>query len=302
MSLHDIRVREDWEDRETQARRDDRLHLRLGVVAVALSLFVFVAVRDVPLWRDSRLFLANGVAGALFLAVGAWIIAHPARRRVRDLLWRLLILVVGVLLSVIFVDLVRDTPGASPFVTASLLVGVVLALMVPGWRIILRTVRRYLQQMSQLERGVQGWSQRLLYGLLGGSVLVLLMTLTPIFSKLPHDYTPVSLAALVQQVAYVIGIRSFGEELLFRGVLFHILHRRYNWVFWKALLVVVLLNTAVYAVALPFATMPPNVVTFLVLSPLIMSTLHTILYAQEGTLISPFISNVMFQIVYFIVS
>lgn len=298
MSLRDVRVYTDWKRRGTDAHRSDVTHVTLCIVAVSVSVLLIVALQNLPFWTDNRLLLGNSLGAALYLTVGSWIITPPRQRRLLQPLTRLLFMVAGILSGIALINLAGAPEFASQG-TGIAVLGIALALLfLPGWVVSLSVLRQYRETIASWKIDSIGWNQRFFYGLLGGSALVTYLVVTARFSELMPAETAGTPSYVAQHLVYILGFRSLAEELLFRGILFHTLYRRYNLTLIPATLIVTVLNSLIYIVSIPVATTSPDLVTLLILGPVIMSTVHTVLYARDGTIVSPFISNVMFQLGY----
>ena len=295
MSLEDVYVHDDWEERARRQQRSDQTRWRMALTTVALSLLMALFIRNMPFWQDVRWFLADGAAYALYLTVGAWAIAGPSRGRTRLLSCLYVVVIASVLLGAVATRQAASSEGA--YRLACLTV-VGTALTIPGWSILGWVILKHPGEI--VSHGVSGlwWASRVLYGLLGGSFIVLQLFLSFSFSGLPMFQFRPPMPLLFQQLAYTLGLRSLGEELLFRGILFRYLYRRRGKGFWSATLITLVLNLAIYAVQMPPTDYPAFVALFL-LGPSVMVITNSALYASEGSLISPSISNAVFQVTSF---
>lgn len=300
LPLRDVRVYTDWKQRETDARRSDARDVALCLVTVTLSVVLVISIQNIPFWADSRLVLGNSLSAALYLTVGAWIITPAHQRRLLRSFIHLLVMVAGILSSVALIQSAGSPQFGSQ--NAGIAVrGIAVALLfLPGWLVSLSVLRHYRTSIDAWNIETIGWNQRIFYGLVGGSALVTYLVVTARFSAIPPAETASTPWYIAQHVMYILGFRSLAEELLFRGILFHLLYRRYNLTLVPATLIVIVLNSLMYVVSIPMATMAPHLVTLFVLGPVVMSALHTVLYVQDGTIVSSFISNVMFQLGYLI--
>lgn len=294
MSLEDIYVHDDWEERAGLWQRVENQRWKTALVVVGLSLAMAMLIRNMPIRGDLRMLLADGVAYGLYLSAGAWATVHPARSRKLLFVITYAVLVAGLPLSTVAAQYAASSQGADRLV-CSIIAGSMLAL--PGWSIVSYAI--FKQRGSTVSRGLNPvrLASAALFGLLGGVFITVHLSLSFHFSGLASlGYRPMAL--LLQNLAYTVGVRAAGEEVLFRAVVFRYLHTSGGRGFWSSTLITLILNIAIYVV-----TMPPTdslgMVALFLTGPSIMIITNSALYAWQGTLISPFISNVTYQVASF---
>lgn len=292
MSLEDVYLHGDWAERARRRERDNQTRWEVALAAVALSILMALLIRNMAFWQDVRWFLADGAAYALYMTVGAWAIAYPARGR-RRLLYRLYaVLLASVTLGGIATRQAVSSEGAYRVIYL-MLVGT--SLTIPGWSILAWLILKHPGEKVFDGAGGMRRASRLLYGLLGGSFIALQLLVSFSLSGLPRFQFRPPTPLLLQHFAYTLGVRSAGEELFFRGIVFRFLYRWQGKGFWSATFITLVLNLAIYAVRMPSIRSPGLVALFL-LGPCMMVLTNSALYALEGGLVSPSISNAVFEV------
>jgi len=295
MSLRDVYAHDDWEERARQRQRTDQTRWEMALATVGLSILMALLIRNMPFWQDVRWFLADGAAYALYLTVGALAILGSAQGRTRLLSCLYVVVMAGILLGAAATRQAVSSEGAYRLFWLTL---VGAALIIPGWSILGWLILKRPREI--VFDGLSGmwWASPVLYGLLGGSFVALQLFLSFSFSDLAVFQFRPPMPLRFQHLAYTLGVRSIGEELLFRGTVFRHLYRRREKGFWNATLITLALNIAIYALQIPRTHSPAMMVLFL-LGPSVMVIMNSALYALEGSLISPSISNAVFQVTSF---
>ena len=100
-----------------------------------------------------------------------------------------------------------------------------LVLLVPAatWALLLYRGRRAPAGFRGLGFVTGGWFYYGLAGAAAGAALGFHLLLITRFLPLPSPAFPASPAAVLWSVCYVVGLRATGEELLFRGLGYHLL-------------------------------------------------------------------------------
>ncbi len=297
MSLRNIRVYENWEERALLAEREAATRWRLAFIAVLLALPLALAARSLLLDPTSDTFVADGVASSLYLVTGIIAVAHLSTIRMLFVAFLYIPLVLGIFLS----DFAsRVLPGStdSPSATVLYLLTLSVTLVLPGASIIgwalFKNARDNIRGLAWVE-----WANRILFGLVGGSAVALVQFLSPLLSNIPMSYSIPGWASSLQYVFYVIGLRSVSEELVFRGIIYRRLYQQRRMGFWAATLITLPLNLALYVLLMSPAD-PPGVKAVGLLGPCLMVIVNCALYTWEGGLIAPTVSNVVFQIFSFL--
>jgi hypothetical protein len=291
MSLEDIYVHDDWEQRSRLWQRIEGQRWKMALVVVGLSLVMAILVKNMPIRGDVRMFLTDGVAYSLYLTAGAWAIAYPARGRKLLLYTTYAVLVAGLPFGTLAAQHAASSQGADRLV-CFVISGSMLA--IPGCGIVSYAILKYRGRAVSRGLDPMRLASAVLFGLLGGMFITLHLFLSFHFSGLHSlEYRP--LALFFQDVAFTLGVRAAGEEVLFRGVVFRYLRTRAGKGFWGSTFITLALNIAIYVVAMP-ATDSPVTLTLLLMGPSIMIITNSALYAWQGTLISPFVSNATYQV------
>lgn len=295
MSLKDIYVHDDWEERARQDERSDQTRWRMALTTVALSILMALLIRNMPFWQDVREFLADGVAYASYLTVGAWAIAGPARGRTRLLSCLYVVVIAGLLLGAVGTWQAATSEGVHRLAWLTV-VGTTLT--IPGWSILAWVILKHRGETVSHGLGGTRWASRVLYGLLGVSFIAVQLFLSFSFSGLTMFGFRPPMPWVLRHLTYTLGVRSIGEELLFRGILFRYLYRQRGKGFWSATLITLVLNLAIYGLQIPSTHSPGRVALFL-LGPCMMVITNSALYAWKGSLVSTSISNAVFQVTSF---
>lgn len=292
MSLEDVYVHGDWEERARRWQRDDHTRWEVALATVALSILMALLIRNMAFWQDVRWFLADVAPYALYMTVGAWAIVDSVRGRKWLLYCLYAVVVASATLSGIATRQAVSSEGAYRFIYL-MLVG--SSLTIPGWSILAWVIVKNPGETVSNGAGGMGRASRVLYGLLGGSFIALQLFVAFSFSGLPRFQFRPPTPFLLQYLAYTVGVRSAGEELLFRGIVFRYLYLGRGKGFWSATFITLVLNLAIYAVRMP-PTNSPGFMALFVLGPSMMVLTNSALYAMEGGLVSPSISNAVFQV------
>jgi hypothetical protein len=292
MSLDAIGVHDDWKERARLQQKADQRRWRSALFAVACSLVLATLMRNVPALPYVRLLLVDGVALSLYLAVGAWANGPSSQRRVVAFSSVYVVLVAGLFLGVVVIQRADSLSGSH------LAVGLGLAwsmMIIPGWGALCYGLMG--SPSETLGRGVHWvwWLRAVLWGLLGGVFVTVYLALSARFGWLVLSRLETPSLFLAHRLVYIVGIRCAGEELLFRGAVFHVMHERRGKGFWVATLVSLPLNLAIYVAAMPPAQ-SPAAMTILLLSPCVMIVANSALYLRQRSLVPPLISNGVLQV------
>jgi hypothetical protein len=292
MSLEAIRVHDNWEERALLQQTVDERRWRAALFAVVCSLLLAILIRNLSIVPQVRGLLIDGAAFSLYLTVGAWANGPPGRWRVLMFSCVYAVLVTGILLGAVAIQ--RGTSALDSYSKASL--GLSWAMMIiPSWTILGYGLLKHPSEA--LRRGLRGawWLRAVLWGLFGGVFVTLYLGLSAFFSGLVLTRLQTPTLLLAHQLVYVLGIRCAGEELLFRGSVFQILHESRGRGFWAAAMVSLPLNLAIYVVTIP-SIRSPAMLAVLLLAPSVMIVANSALYLRQRSLVSPVISNVILHV------
>ncbi len=289
MPLSAVRVHEDWRNRARIAREKEQRALRRTLLLVLATVFLVRGVAFLETDHLARVHVTEAVAGTVYLIAGVMFLQGVETPRRRLTLWGITLLVGGTVIHLFFVLRRTDTG------VASLALGGTLPVVFLGWSFLLINVwraRRWPITRDRLASAI-GWG---LIGGMAGGLAVLVWALSASFSAL--FFSPSAFTLLFWQRFLVnVGLLSVGEEFLFRGVLFHLLYRRFDVNFWPATVVALFVNGAFYAVQMVFLFNAPDRAVLFLLGPLLIIIINCALYAWAGNLLSPLVSHVVFRAV-----
>lgn len=294
MSLDAIYVHQNWAERARLQQRADTRRWRSALFAVGCSLVLAILIRNLPFPPDMRWLLIDGAAFSLYLAVGAWANGPPGWGRVLIFSCVYAVLLTGILLGVVAIQ--QATSSAVPYPTSGLVLAWAM-MMVAGWGALGYGLMKHPSEA--LDHGIPWpwWLRAVLWGVLGGVFVTLYLGLSAQFSGLALTPLQTPTLFLIHQLVYTLGIRCAGEELLFRGAIFHVLHERRGKGFWFATLVSLPLNLAIYVATMP-SVQSPAMMAILLLAPCVMVVANSALYLRQRSLVSPLISNGVLQLAY----
>ncbi|GEM_PF-5376138 len=294
MSLRDVQVYEDWQDRLRQARLEDRR----AVLAVLLVVLFSVGLLAWHRWRvlqGAHMPLETaGLLGALYLIVGIAFLRGTALVRGRAFVVGSSLLAGAFLLGAL-VD-VPETVGVGPFLLFPplLLAG---AQVMAAWSLVVWGMwarrRLPLSRAGALRTAV--WA---VIGAGAGAGVVLVWYLSARFGTLVPALGERQWAPDVEfwrALLVMAGVRAVAEEVAFRGALFHVLYHRRHMGFWRATAVTWAANNAVYAVQGAWLPAPPDERLLLLLGPTLLVLVNCGLYAVEGNVTAAVSSNVLFR-------
>lgn len=226
-------VRDDWEQRTAQMRRDQRQVAAL-ILAVAIATTVGVGLADrlagSVAWRS---FISEAFSSCLYAAAAVWYALRDHPRRA----WCLaLIVYIAGLTVMALTDLVtkRGVSGATFLESARsgelvTLAGVSMGLFIPivGW-----VVRRYPDEMRRIGMGLARLRVRLAVGAVAGLLIGVHLLVAAYLAGMELSVKPGPF--MVWQAFYELGPQSLPEEMFMRGVIFNELFFCRQWNFWPA--------------------------------------------------------------------
>jgi hypothetical protein len=292
MSLEAISVHNNWEERALLQQTSDQRRWRAALFAVACSLLLAIFVRNLSVVPQIRGLLVDGAAFSLYLTVGAWANGPPGWRRVLVYCCVYAILVAGILLGAVIIQ--RATSIPEPYSRVGLALSWAM-MIIPSWVILGYGLLRHPSEVLGRGLGAVWWLKAVFWGLFGGVFVTLYLGLSAYFSGLVLTRLQMPTLLFAHQLVYVLGIRCAGEELLFRGAVFQILHESRGRGFWAAAMVSLPLNLAIYVVTIP-SIRSPAMLAVLLLAPSVMIVANSALYLRQRSLISPLISNVILHV------
>lgn len=156
-----------------------------------------------------------------------------------------------------------------------------------GW-----LIHRYPREVKAVGLDLSRPELKVLYGLLAGGMVGGHFIFTASFSKMlsfslkPSPY-------LTWQLFYELGLRSLGQELFFRGLVFNYLYRARQWGFWAAALLASLLNLSIYLGV--WGRGNPVITAGMLFYIFIMAVINAALYRWSDSIISPVVSSTVFH-------
>ena len=276
-----------WEERALLQQTADERRWRAALFAVVCSLLLAIFVRNLSVAPQIRLLLVDGAAFSLYLTVGAWANGPPGWRRVLVFSCAYLVLVTGILLGAVIIQRATSAPDSYSKVGLALSWAMMI---VPSWVILGYGLLRHPSEALGRGLGAAWWLRAVLWGLFGGVFVTVYLGLSAYFSGLFLTRLQMPTLLFAHQLVYVLGIRCAGEELLFRGAVFQILHERRGKGFWAATMVSLPLNLGIYVATMP-SFRSPAMLAVLLLAPSVMIVTNSALYLRQRSLVSPLVSN-----------
>lgn len=287
MSLEAIRVHDNWEERALLQQTADERRWRAALFAVVCSFLLAIFVRNLSVVPHIRRLLVDGAAFSLYLTVGAWSNGPPGWRRGLIYCCIYAVLVTGILLGAMIIQ------QATSISDSYARVGLALSwsmMIVPSWVVLGYGLLRHPSEALGRGLGAAWWMRAVVWGLFGGMFVTLYLGLSAYFSGLVLTRLQIPTLVFAHQLVYVLGIRCTGEELLFRGAVFQILHDRHGKGFWAATTVSLPLNLGIYIATMP-SFRSPAMLAVLLLAPSVMIITNSALYVRQRSLVSPLVSN-----------
>jgi len=285
-----IFIRKNWADIAQDMQREHR-HI-LSVVGVVMLLATAGVLVTLALRMDKAIesFIAEALSYGLFLAVPVW---YAFRRRDGK---RKAIIVYLLFLAVMLIndwlikgglqgELAASSRAASPRLLISM--SMLLIWIVPLWM-----MRAHPVQARSIGLDFERAGYKILYGALGGGILISHLWVTLFYSASPFRTKP-GLYFLFT-FCYEVGAQSLSEEIFFRGFLFNYLYNvrrvRVQW----AIILVSLLNVSIYLVKFRatgglYELLGPAFYAF------VMAMLNAILLRRLGGILPGLILNVLFS-------
>lgn len=243
MQLLEYVVREDWQHLTQQMRKENERLWRsiLGLAALSsLALVLLTLLRPPEVWRDACQIILSSCA---FIAFALWTAFRSEKRAYSRASVAYLFLVGAAIVG----RTLRPQPGqgSDPFSVLSTLLGSLT--MLTSWIILFWAHRQQPEKTEQLGITPETWPVNLLLGVVIGTTLGAHLMLTRYFAGRHHLHRPLW-TTLLWHLCYHAGLRSLGEELLFRGLGFRLLYRGSNKNFWQAAARVSGINFLVYLI------------------------------------------------------
>lgn len=240
------------------ARKDfSSLVTELGTFAAPITLFVWLGMRGVPSRGRSTLAMA-------FASVGAILVVDLTTK------WQL------------YDSFLRNDLSGRPVMAFGLVFCVPSALLIG-----LAARHEPLQRYGLILRN---WRRQVLGGLLLGAVCVLHFMVTLTFSNI-LQFSARPPLYLVWTFGFEL-MQSLGEEVLFRGLLFRMLIRDYDWDTWQSAGVSTLANVLFYIVKYQDPVALAGVAIYIS----IVSVCSCILFRRYGSILPGYLVNMSFSI------
>jgi membrane protease YdiL (CAAX protease family) len=241
MQLLNYVVREDWGELTQQMMRENvRLWRGLQVLAVLSALASLTALFLCP-FRPGQDVCYTVLSSCLFIGFSLWTVLRADKDSILYAGLATLLLVGAAAVG----GVLRPRLGREHDVIESLrAVGGGLA-MLSSWAILAWSHDRRRTGLERLGVTTKGWAIDALLGGFVGAALGAHLTLAAHFAGLDRGPLP-SWAVVVWQVSFWAGLRGLGEELLFRGLAFHVLRERLDRGFWPTAAWITMLNLLPY--------------------------------------------------------
>lgn len=289
MQLVKYVVREDWREL-TRHRVREHLWLWRGLQALVLlstlaSVSVFFLCPPQP-WRDiSYTVLSSG----LFIGFSLWTVFRPERRSYSVALIATLLLAGAAAAGV----MLRPRPGRTPDLVEGLLTIAGGLAMVSSWGILAWAHGQDQEDVEQLGLTGDRCIANALLGGAAGATLGAHLMVAGHFAGLTFQ-GGASWTVFVWQLAFWAGLRSLGQELLLRGVGFHVVRQELERSFWATAVPLAVLNVPAHLAAgshILKGSVGPWIVGYIA----VMALLNTALREWRGSLIACVACNVVFN-------
>jgi len=246
MQLLKYVVRSDWRELTQQMARESIRLWRglqgLVVLSVLASVPVYILCPPRP-WQQIAYTV---LSSCLFIGFSIWAIL----REEGDGRSIIQAGAATVLLAATAVGggLLQPQPGAQEDPVAALLPVAGSLAMLSSWGILVITHNQRPEEARRLGVSADNWPADALLGIAIGLLASAHLMLTSHFVALEPAREP-EWTVLLWQVAFWAGLKGLGDELLFRGLGFHLLRERLNRGFWGTALPLTAVNLLAYAVA-----------------------------------------------------
>ena len=292
MSLKAFHVRKNWAELTRRMEEDRRTIWRVVFGIVALSAIMTLIIQRLPLSVALESTIIEAISFCLFYAVVTWY----ALRFKKEAKWVVLGIYIWVLLSAVLFNYLTKAglPGPlhgnqrvySPTLYFSTLL--MLNWIALGW-----LIHRYPREVKAVGLDLSRPKLKVLYGLLAGGMVGGHFIFTASFSKM-LSFSLKPLPYLTWQLFYELGLRSLGQELFFRGLVFNYLYRARQWGFWAAALLASLLNLSIYLGV--WGRGNPVITAGMLFYIFIMAVINAALYRWSDSIISPVVSSAVFNL------
>jgi len=283
-------IRQDWQAFKACERAAARQRLLRIQIVVCICAAGILLTRLLPISPDIKAGLQAAVSAAVFLAAVTVPAGVPAeKQRLLFVPAFLAFLLPAALAAALHPNGILAARGTLP---GLLLPGLIPLLSVTillfFWR------RRGLALPLWADRRPSPWLAHLLTGLCAGTGIA--FHLAYIFQTLDMIITlPLSAGPVIWALCTQLGLVALGEEVFFRGRVFHLLHEELRVPFWAAALQVILLTLLLDAVSLaaaPGLLSATGALVWLYRGGL--SLLNTFLVQRTGSLLPGLVANVIF--------
>ena len=292
MSLKAFHVRKNWAELTRRMEEDRRTIWRVVLGIVALSAIMTLIIQRLPLPVALESTIIEAISFCLFYAVVTW---YSLRFR-EEARWVALGVYAWVLLNnLLFNYLTRaGLPGplhgnqrmASPALYFS-------AVLMLNWIALGWVIHRYPREAKAVGLDFSRPGLKVLYGLLAGGMVGGHFIFTASFSKM-LSFSLKPLPYLTWQLSYELGLRSLGQELFFRGLVFNHLYKARQWSFWTAAFLASLLNLSIYLGV--WGRSNPIIMAGMLFYIFIMAVINAALYRWSDSIISPVVSSAVFNL------
>ncbi len=237
-------VRSDWREMTDEMAQESITLWRALLGLVALSLLASVPVFILCPPRPWRHIAYTVVSSCLFIGFSIWAILREDRRGT------LLAAAATLLLAAAAAGggLLQPQPGAQEDPVAALIPIAGSLAMLSSLGIMAITHNHRPEEAQRLGVTTESWPANVVVGVAIGPVFAVHLMLAGHFAGLEPARRP-EWTVLLWQVAFWAGLRGLGDELLFRGLGFHLLRERLNRGFWGTVLPLTAANLLAYAVA-----------------------------------------------------
>lgn len=240
MQVLETVVRKDWQEITQQILSDNARLWRTILAVVALSALVVLLIGLLPLSKTWQLFFRIAASFSVFCILSLWAM-YRSQRNVSPFTLVACLLFVG---NAAIATLTRP-PSLGEGIVSPWPVGLAVLIPLTSSLFLLWSHRKNPDRVGQLGLVTNGWATNLIIGALAGGILSfhLLLTAGSVAGR-NFFHAP----TLIWAFCYSAGLQALGEELLFRGLSFPVLHEGLHNSFWKAVMKVSLLNFLVYLV------------------------------------------------------
>lgn len=294
MLTKNLYVYDNWVELTNQVASERALLWRIAVGVPTLVLVMVLIVKALPLPGAATIVLIQAVSFCLFYAVVVW---YALRHRPDGVKAALGMYLGSVSISVIAGSLALghlEVPFRSDLsVPWTVPIGIVLFPL--NWLLLRTIATEHPREFEMLGLRFPRSRWFLAFGILGGSLLSVHFFFTGALAEL---FTPgwKPWPVMFWQLSLIVGLRSLGEELFFRGLIFHQLYRIRQGDFWVVSGVVALGNVLPY-IGIGWQGDPMLLAVFL-FYVIALAVVNGLLYRISDSILPGVVSSVIF---YFLV-